>query len=1176
MKNGRDGDRENANRGYLNKGEEDEMEIYGYESCAAYKVVTYSLILVSLGLLRLVFHWWPQLWLYCTHRPTHLHKAQRLLVIDTYEKRFKSIFVKEVKKVFPTAERATCESNNKNSISDIKMDEKELKTIPVNLADGSKIDLPEMRAVWIKKLCYIWVNEEKKFIKLVGMDQLIKKCDLQNSRGYSEAQQIQKRIAYGLNEINVPIQSVLTLIALEILNPFYVFQVFALSVWISDEYYYYSVAIILMSLFGIGSSVAQTHSNQRKLRETVHSSDIITVKRGERVYEDVATTALVPGDIIVIPAHGCTVPCDAVLLNGNCIVNESMLTGESVPVTKTPLPNNDTNYNTREDANHTLFCGTHVIQTRFYGYEKVHAVVIRTGFLTAKGSLVRSILYPPPADFKFDQDSYKFIWVLGTIGLMGFAYSVYSKVSRGIALADVIVKSFDLFTIIIPPALPGAMTVGKIYALHRLKKQKIACINSRVINVSGSLNCVCFDKTGTLTEDGLDMWGVVPVKDGEFSNPLKTLNDVEQDHLIFGMATCHSLTLIDGKLIGDPLDVKMFESTQWAFNETSLPDEEKYDLLVPAVVTSPKQLEKINVEIGILHQYQFSSRLQRMSVITRQLGSKDMILYCKGSPEMIMSLSNQNTVPEDSLKKLKEYTKEGFRVLAIGWKQLQNIGLHKFDKILRHDIENNLNFAGFIVMENRLKKETIPTIDLLKKAEIKIVMITGDNIQTALSVAKECGIIGPRDTTVELHISDENSKIPELEYHVSQNDDGQLKNSYRYTNGDPKSSIEDGIQMGKMRLATTGKTWAVIRDKLPELLPRLVIQGAVFARMTSDQKQQLVLELQKMGYFVAMCGDGANDCGALKAAHVGISLSEAEASVASPFTSQNANISCVPKVIREGRAALVTSFGVFKFMILYSFTEFFSTLFLYRIDSNITDFQFLFIDVFLVVNFAFFFGQSKAYKGPIVSATPLSSMLNFIPITSLVLQAITILIIQTLSFYFVQQFPWFQPFHFKFRKQYNSYENYSIFTVSQFQYITMAVTFSQGPPYREPIYKNKIFFTSIIIMTAICSYITIFPANWIIQLLQLRFPPSYEFSIVVLGLGLVNFLVCLFFEDFVVNRILFKKMKCGIDTSQQTYVKFKADFENAQWPPVGKRFSVLEKSGSINFADSDSIIVTKL
>lgn len=103
--------------------------------------------------------------------------------------------------------------------------------------------------------------------------------------------------------------------------------------------------------------------------------------------------------------------------------------GESVPVTKTAVPDIDVSYSPRDDTNHTLFCGTHVIQTRFYSFEKVHAVVIRTGFLTAKGSLVRSILYPPPADFKFDQDSYKFIWVLATIGVVGFIYTFWSKVS---------------------------------------------------------------------------------------------------------------------------------------------------------------------------------------------------------------------------------------------------------------------------------------------------------------------------------------------------------------------------------------------------------------------------------------------------------------------------------------------------------------------------------------------------------------------------------------------------------------------------------------------------------------------------------------------------------------------------------------------------------------------------
>lgn len=112
-----------------------------------------------------------------------------------------------------------------------------------------------------------------------------------------------------------------------------------------------------------------------------------------------------------------------------------------------------------------------------------------------------------------------------------------------------------------------------------------------------------------------------------------------------------------------------------------------------------------------------------------------------------------------------------------------------------------------------------------------------------------------------------------------------------------------------------------------------------------------------------MCGDGANDCGALKSAHSGISLSDAESSVASPFTSKEPNISCVPELIKEGRGALVTSFGIFKYMAAYSLTQFTSVLILYSINSNLSDIQFLYIDLFLITIFAFFFGLTEAYDG---------------------------------------------------------------------------------------------------------------------------------------------------------------------------------------------------------------------
>lgn len=94
----------------------------------------------------------------------------------------------------------------------------------------------------------------------------------------------------------------------------------------------------------------------------------------------------------------------------------------------------------------------------------------------------------------------------------------------------------------------------------------------------------------------------------------------------------------------------------------------------------------------------------------------------------------------------------------------------------------------------------------------------------------------------------------------------------------------------------------------------MLVKTQIFARMSPDEKNEVVERLQSFGYTVLMCGDGANDCSALKAADVGISLSEAEASVAAPFTSSTPDISCVIDLIKEGRASLVTSFSCFKYM----------------------------------------------------------------------------------------------------------------------------------------------------------------------------------------------------------------------------------------------------------------------
>ena len=147
---------------------------------------------------------------------------------------------------------------------------------------------------------------------------------------------------------------------------------------------------------------------------------------GQQELTQISSQALVPGDVLVVP-NNCVMPCDMVLLTGSCIVNESMLTGESVPVIKNALQKVTQIYDPQvydSIKKYTLFSGTKVIQTRGVGDQKVYALVTRTGFTTTKGSLVRDILYPKEAKFKFYQDSLIFVGIMALVAVIGFAISV--------------------------------------------------------------------------------------------------------------------------------------------------------------------------------------------------------------------------------------------------------------------------------------------------------------------------------------------------------------------------------------------------------------------------------------------------------------------------------------------------------------------------------------------------------------------------------------------------------------------------------------------------------------------------------------------------------------------------------------------------------------------------------
>ncbi|KAK3104814.1 hypothetical protein FSP39_010866 [Pinctada imbricata] len=1103
---------------YINPATEDQMSIEGFKGNKAKRILTYTGYFLTVGLMRLFFHWFPHL------RDNYKRWFVAKVITMTRDGTMVKIVQPELRFSF---------SKRRGQFTSIQ-----------HIQD-KKVSDNLLRYFVVKKMRYIWNAETSSFQKI-------------------------ERAIYGINCIAIHVTPVITLLFREALSPFYVFQAFSASVWFSDEYEIYAACIVFISIVSIAVSIYQTRAMQRALRNTIQSSTLVSVCRQNDVYEEIPSEDLVPGDVIELPRSGCIMQCDAVLLNGNCIVNESMLTGESVPVTKTPLPNpqqgaKNITFSMKEHSKHVLFCGTHVIQTRFYGNQKVRAVVVRTGFCTAKGELVRSILYPKPVDFKFERDTYIFVGILALIAGLGFIYTIVLEIHHGEDVSDIILHALDLITISVPPALPAALTVGIVFAQRRLRTHGIFCISPRSINVCGGINVVCFDKTGTLTEDGLMIQGVIPVKNSSFQDEITDPAFLDHGPLLVAMATCHSLTIIEGNISGDPLDLIMFNSIDWTLEE---PGQEgsRFDMMVPTVVYPRKMLNGVATdhsdpgaltpEYGVVRQFTFSSSLQRMSVVVRKLDGQSFELYTKGAPEMIALLCNPDTVPADFSQLLSSYTQHGYRVIGVAWKSLPaKTNYVKVQRMQREQVEKGLTFLGLIVMENKLKLETNPVIAELRDANIRTVMVTGDNMLTAVSVARECGMVDPADRIIAVTAYKDVTDTPQLEFTYSE-DIGRKVEEICTDKEDSVIHIEQDDEH-KFHFALSGKSWAIIRQYYPDILPKICVRGTVFARMSPEQKGQLVEVLQQLGYYVGMCGDGANDCGALKMAHAGISLSQAEASVASPFTSNTANIKCVPDVIRGGRAALVTSYGIFKFMACYSLTQFVSVCMLYSLSASLTDGQFLFIDLFLLSTLSITFGRADPYP-ELAKEPPPVSLTSFFPILSLILQMGIQIAAQMICFLDIQRQDWFEPFVENPDDDYASYENVAVFSMSAYQYIILAVTFSKGAPYRKNMFTNYSFLVNVILCVLATVWVTIYPEpKGFADLLELKPPPYIPYRLIFLGVASANFFASIIIETYFLDnpfiRRKFRQLaaRC-IPITEEKYVTLEREMteQGPQWPPV--------------------------
>lgn len=899
---------------------------------------------------------------------------------------------------------------------------------------------------------------------------------------------------FGKAVIDVPVPSWLELYVSEVLKPFFVFQIFSIILWNCEEYYWYALCIFVIMVITLTVNVRYIKSNLTSIRGLATQAFDVDVLRND-VRGTINSSDLVPGDVIFIQKNKF-LPCDSILLSGFALMDETMLTGESQPVLKECLPEINSKYN--QEKLYTLSAGTKVVTSGGGNNSDPVAVITSIGFNTAKGDLVRSILFPKPNRFKFERDGLIFVLLMFLMALFGFCIAIRPLITGGYLAGDFIIKLLDLVTIAVPPALPLTMSIGIGYSLGRLKDNKITCISQPAINASGRVSIICFDKTGTLTTEFMKLKGVFEYDLGANVENFEKLNLNVQKCL----SACHSLTLYENQFLGDPQEIAMLEAVGW---NCKLMENGKLS------VSDPEGKHNIHSKFT----YHFSPEIKRMGVVVEENGKH--CLFMKGAPEVILPLCRD--VPNEMYETFVNLTREGYRVLACGFKKLENFDEN--DPL--ETVEKDLLLIGLPYLENPLKDDSIKTIDELLEAKIHCVISTGDNVLTGLSVGRAIGVVISKDVYLGDFIGDEI---------IWEDSEGK-----RVTNLPTNSDYE---------VVISGNLLEKILTEFNDHLDLIQNKCRVFGRMAPKHKVMLVNFFQKDEIMVAMVGDGANDCGALKKADVGLSLSKAEASIAAPFSCEE--ISSIIYILREGRCSLATSFQCFKFMMLYSVIQFTNAVMLYWLQTNLTNNQYIYQDFFNVMPMIFTVAASLPYHR-LSKRLPPGSLIS-VPIIVSVVGVIILAIGFILSAYLLMD-PCYSWYTEGDNEDFDAYDwsdsgyigdtgsdslgdtvkssiaaplatlyGNVIFMQGTIQLVVICTVFSIGKPFREPIYKNLSYMICLVILMAFNMYFLFGREEFPYLFIDLYQDTHMDYRWMMFGIFCVGSVITYCYEKFIVPLLI--------------------------------------------------------
>ena len=697
---------------------------------------------------------------------------------------------------------------------------------------------------------------------------------------------------YGSNTFDIPVPTFTELWKEHAVAPFFVFQIFCVGLWLLDEYWYYSLFTLFMLVAFESTVVWQRQRTLNEFRAMSIKPYDIWVYR-ERKWQQITSDKLLPGDLASVgrTKEDSGVACDMVLVEGTAIVNEAMLSGESTPLLKDSLqlrPGEALIEPEGLDKNAFLWGGTKVLQithgvtsedapetvpTIASGVEPppdkgAMAIVVKTGFETSQGNLVRTMIFSTERVSANNAEALLFILFLLMFAIAASWYVWQEGVSKDRKRSKLLLDCILIITSVVPPELPMELSLAVNTSLAALAKFAIFCTEPFRIPFAGRVDVACFDKTGTLTGENLVVDGIAGLslgqgkgieKDGAHSQLAKVTNVGLQTTLV--LATAHALVKLDeGEIVGDPMEKATLTSLGWILGRN--------DVLTSNASSARTTRSSAGDLVQIKRRFQFSSALKRQSSVAtviaadRSTSKKTRATFVgvKGAPETIRTMLN--AVPPFYEETFKYFTRNGGRVLALGYKYLSHdaeLGQNRINDLKREDVECGLTFAGFLVLQCPLKPDAKEAVRMLNESSHRVVMITGDNPLTAVHVAHQVEIV---DREVLILDAPEHDQSGEKLVWRSVDEKTNIP-------VDPKKPLDQEIIRTK-DLCVTGYALAKFKDETA--FKQLLRHTWVYARVSPKQKEEILLGLKALGYTTLMCGDGTNDVGALKQAHIGVAL----------------------------------------------------------------------------------------------------------------------------------------------------------------------------------------------------------------------------------------------------------------------------------------------------------------